>query len=445
MDPEKHRLDGSPRSLGTDAFFTADRSPTAGTCTVNQIEVRPRGKEDPFTYETELVNGRRDNTGVPAASVALPVFRNRHVVDAFREENPLRHARMTAAKGGVIDASVAGWKHNVTYTCFFSLAARALSGTASEQPRLQVKLLFGTGSEYYRHGVCGAVEAAADPTLLIVITGIEPQYSIEFWNPADPATRRTFVANNRWGSGITTASIEKAITRRYGRLINYDITVCAAFSTGYLGLQGSIGNMPMPLFPLDRLERVVIFDCLYGSLRLALNRVKSTKGTVHIIAYVVTGGGNSFRDKPESFDKLELGGNPTWNYINVMGNIGFHAITSARLVSEARSSSARVLDPLPAAYETALSALVAKLPARNTTVSSEAIVRKVRGTVPAGTTALGSFAADPANAPAIRDFFKEVTTTRHCIGRAQLLGWPAPPGEEWHDMLLIEFAWEFLT
>jgi hypothetical protein len=36
-------------------------------------------------------------------------------------------------------------------------------------------------------------------------------------------------------------------------------------------------------------------------------------------------------------------------------------------------------------------------------------------------------------------------TADRAIGRAQLLGWPAPPGEEWHDMLLIEFAWEYLT
>lgn len=431
MDPEKHRLDRPPRSLQTDAFFTADRSTIASTRTVNQIEVDAQG---------------RDRAGVTPTPVSLPVFRNQHVVDTFLEPNPLQHARKTAEKNGVNDTTIAGWKHNATYTCFFSQAARTLSATASEQSRLQVRLLFGTGSEYYRHGVCGAVETSAQPTLLIVVTGIEPGYSIEFWNPANPGEKRTLTANNRWGVGITTAAIEKAISRRYGRLISYDISVCAAFSTGYLGLQGSVGSAPFPLFPLDRLERVVIFDCLYGSLKPALDRVKAVKGSAHIIAYVVTEGGNSFpKGQTASFDTLVLGRIPTWNYINLMGNVGFHAVTSARLLSEARSASARILDPLPSAYETALNQLVSRLPARNTLVSNDALFRKVKMSLPGGTSALATFAADKANVAAIWKFFGHVTTTRRCIGRAQLLGWPAPPGEEWHDMLLVEFAWEYLT
>src|SRR5262249_19874993 len=159
---------------------------------------------------------------------------------------------------------------NANYKCFFSSAARAISAEGPTPPRLQVKLLFGTGSEYYRHGVCGAVEDTAEPTLLIVVEGIEPQYEIEFWNPANTAEKQTLKANNRWGVGITTASIEKAISHHYGHPINYDISVCAAFSTGYLGLQGSITSA---LFPLDGLARVIIYDCLYGTLKPALDRV----------------------------------------------------------------------------------------------------------------------------------------------------------------------------
>lgn len=151
------------------------------------------------------------------------------------------------------------------------------------------------------------------------------------------------------------------------------------------------------------------------------------------------------RGKPESFDTLTLGRIPTWNYINLMGNVGFHAMTSARLVSEARSAGARILDPLPSEYETALNELIAKLPARNKTVSDETLFRKVKGALPGGAKVLATFAADKATATAIPAFFRHVTTTRHCIGRAQLLGWPAPPDEEWHDMLLVEFAWEYLT
>ena len=35
------------------------------------------------------------------------------------------------------------------------------------------------------------MESAAQPTLLIVVTGVEPQYCIEFWNPANPANVRS--------------------------------------------------------------------------------------------------------------------------------------------------------------------------------------------------------------------------------------------------------------
>jgi hypothetical protein len=455
MNPETQRLSLSPRELGEHAFFADDRSTTVEkTKAINQFEIAPRVTKGPkaeLIYETEVLKGHKDLPGGPSPAI-FTVYRNRHVVDIIDdEENPLPHARMTALKedGGVIDRLIAGWKHKTSYICFFSYAARALSATAAAQPRLQVKLLFGTGSEYYRHGVCGAVETAARPTLLIVVHGVEPTYPIRFFNPSNPAQMQELEANNRWGVGITTAVIEKAISRRYGsewhRAISYDISVCAAFSTGYAGLQGSI--IPPKggtLFPTDRLERVVIFDCLYASLKPALDRVKAARPNVRIIVYVVTERANSFKKTDPTFDDLALGGNPAWNYINLMGNVQFHAVTSARLVNEARRPDARILDPLPAGYEATLTSLVGRLPPRNSMVSNDIVSRKVKGPSRGGTV-LASFAADKTNAAAISKFFQNVTATRRCIGRAQLLGWAAPPGEEWHDMLLIEFAWEYLA
>ncbi len=397
-----------------------------------------------MVHQIELDAKGGDRAGVAPTPVSLPVFPNRHVVKTFEEfPNPLPHARKTREKDSPIDPAVGGWKHDAIYTCFFSQEARAISEAPAEPRRLQVRVLFGTGSESYRHGVCGAVESASQPTLLIVVSGIEPAHDITFWNPSNPGERRTLRANNRWGVGITTTAIERMIVDRYGRLINYDISVCAAFSTGYLGLQGSVNGR---LFSLDRLERVVIYDCLYGSLRSALDRIKALKATAQIIAYVATEGGNSFRKgAPASLATLELGGIPTWHYVNLMGNVGFHAATSARLVSEARIPPARIVDPLPPAYDAALNELITKLPARNSMVSDDAVFRKVRGPIPGSATALATFAAAKANIAAIGGFFRQVSTTRHCIARAQLLGWPAPAGEEWHDMLLIEFAWEYLS
>ncbi|WP_028311809.1 hypothetical protein [Derxia gummosa] len=427
MDPQRQRLAGRPRSLSSDAHFTEDRSTTAVTRTVDVVDLDAHG------------NPVRPASVRPTGFAG---FTLRHVLASITVPNPLPHACRLPGKGAPPDPAVAGWQHNVNYTCFFNARARTLVPGAAA-PRLQVRLLFGTGTEFSRHGVCSAVEGAADPVLLIVILGIEPTHEIEFFNPARPADRLKRMANNRWGVGITTASIERAITTRYGRLASYDVTVAAAFSTGYLGLQDSIGKR---LFAIDALTRVVLYDCLYGTLRPALDQVRALRGTaVGIVAYVVTGGGNSFRKgMPETFANLALGGIAGWHYINLMGNPAYHAVASARVVAEGRAAPGRILDPLDATYAAAHDALVARMPARHSFMSDARVVTKLRGGTPAGATALASFAADKTNAAAIRAFFARVGSTRHCISRAQLLGWVPADGEEWHDLLLVEFAWEML-
>ncbi len=447
MDPETQRLDRSPRSLSTHAFFFEDRSTTKATRTADRLEVEAQGSKDAtqLAYETNVVKGKRDRPGVAAVVETFTVFTNKHAVTSFTTANPLPHARKVDEDAAGVDPALAGWTHDVGYTTFFNAAARALTGGEGEA-RLQVRLLFGTGSEYYRHGVCGAVEDASIPIALIVIAGVEPTYEFVFYDPTDVTRKRKtdpLPANNRWGVGITTASIESIILQRYGAIIPYDLSVCGAFSTGYLGLKGSINSS---LFSLAALDRVVIFDCLYGELKGALDRVKAARSSARIIAYIVSGAGNSFQDpKHPSFETLSLGGNPAWNYVNLFFNPAFHAMTSARLVNEGRRSDARILTSLRPAHEAALNGLVAVLPARNTVVSSEALIRRVKGAVPPGAKSLATFAADKKNASLIRNFFDQISATRRCIGRARLLGWPNPPGEEWHDMLLIEFGWEYLT
>jgi hypothetical protein len=96
-----------------------------------------------------------------------------------------------------------------------------------------------------------------------------------------------------------------------------------------------------------------------------------------------------------------------------MGNVQLHAVTSARLVNEARRPDARILDPLPAGYEAALTSLVGRLPPRNSMVSNDIVSRKVKGPSRSGT-ALASFGSDKTNAGAIRHFFQNVTATRRC-------------------------------
>ena len=430
MDPQTQRLAAGPRVLNTDAFFTNDRSPTPVQRTATVIQLDANGRDDP---------------SVAAVPTVFHGFQSKHKVDHFTAPNPVPHQRMTDPdpKRGTLDPAVRTFTHEADYICFLSAEARALSVSDLLEKRLRVKLLFGTGSEAFRHGVCGAVEPSREPTLLIIVSGIEPEHNVTFTDPTNPTHSTTLRANNRWGVGITRSTIENAIERHFGRVINHDVTVAAAFSTGYLGLQESIARS---LVPLDRLERIIIFDCLYGTLKPALDRVKALKGDTHIICYIVSEGGNSFHKDAakKSFDTLLLGKVPTWRYVNLFGNVGFHAIASARIVKEARTGPAPIITALPATYEAALDALHAVLPGRNAIISDQRAFTAAKGGPPTGTTTLNAFMSNQTNASLVHSFFKQAEVTRHCIQRAQLLGWPAPPGEEWHDMILVEFGWEYL-
>jgi hypothetical protein len=408
MNPDTHRLKDTPRNNSSDAFFTTDHATTLISRTAPQIEVDARGKDKPGTETSVLFSG----------------FLNKHSTFQISVDNPLPHARKLPKDPKQpnvdpgLDMTIRGWTHLATYTCFFSQAARALSPTDPDQPRLQVKLFFGTGSEYYRLGLCDTVESAPDPTLLIVITGIEPSYKITFKNPANRSETEPLEANNRWAVGIKTANIEAAIAQRYGRIINYDITVCAGYSTGHMGVQECI---KAGFFALDKLKRLIFYDCLYATVKPAVDKVKALVPGVQVIAYVVTGGGNSFtvEAKDATFDKLVLKGIPGWNYINLMGNSTYHAIASARIINEGRI--ARIIDPIPAAYEKTLTDLVAQLASRGQFVSDEAVLKRVKTSLPSIAVPINTFAADKTKRTAAQAFFAHIGTTRRCLQRAPIL------------------------
>jgi hypothetical protein len=113
------------------------------------------------------------------------------------------------------------------------------------------------------------------------------------------------------------------------------------------------------------------------------------------------------------------------------------------VVDEGRTAGNPIITSLPGAYETALDAVVSKLPARTTVVSDWNVYRHVKGTPPSGAVPLVSVGT--GRQAALGAFFQQVGVTRQCIGRGQLLGWAPKPGEEWHDLLLVEFGWEYLT
>lgn len=76
---------------------------------------------------------------------------------------------------------------------------------------------------------------------------------------------------------------------------------------------------------------------------------------------------------------------------------------------------------------------------------SEYYLKRVKTSLPSGAVPINTFVADMTKRAAAQSFFAHFGTTRRCLHRAQLLGWRTKPGEEWHDLLLVEFAWEYLT
>ena len=423
MDPTKQYLAESPRDLSKDAFFSSDRSSTAVTRHVMACDL-PRP-----TSGNKCKNG---------TALDFAGWLNRFQMFSFTAVNPLPQQRKTAeGSGGVVDPSVRGWTHKVDYASFASHS----TGPMPASTRVRVVVLFGTGTEAYRHGLCSVVDVASQPTILVIVPGIEPSYDITFNNPLTGETKK-LVANNRWGVGITEDSIKAIVAQYVGQDAGYDVVVCAAYSTGYLGLSGSINSR---LLSFQALERAVVFDCLYDTLGRSLSSLKQTKPSAQIVAYVVTAAGNDFLPgQSPSFQSLLVGNKPYIHYVNLFFNPNYYAVAAARVIGEGVSPAGNpIITVLPKPFESALNDVTGRIPPRGSMVSDPAVYKTVKGSVPSNATPLPSFAA--ANASQIMHFFSQAGTIRNCIGNAQLLGWPTPPGEEWHDMLLIEFGWEYLV
>jgi hypothetical protein len=283
------------------------------------------------------------------------------------------------------------------------------------------------------------------------VPGIEPQYEITFNDPGggDP---KKLTANNRWGVGITEDSVKAIVAQHVDKDVGYDVVVCAGYSAGYLGLSGSIDNR---LLSLQALERAVVFDCLYDSLGRSLSSLKQIKPSIQIVAYVASSAGNDFMPhQAPSFQSLSFGAKPYINYVNLFFNPNYYTAAAARVIGEgvsladapadaASPAGSPIITVLPKPFESALNDIAGRLPPRGAMISNPSVYKRVKGSVPSNGTPLPSFAA--ANASQITRFFSQTETIRQCIRNAQLLGWSAPAGEEWHDLLLIEFAWEYLV
>jgi hypothetical protein len=428
VDPAKQYLSSSPRRLDADAFFAGERS--------SQTVTR---KAIAYDLDQKLPGGRPGDPakdGLNPVTINFPGWQNRFKVTKMAASNPLPQLRKDDS--GAVDMSLRGWTEEVTYTIFVSSA----TPEQSEPRHVRVVILFGVGSEYYRHGLCGVIDVAEKPTILIDVPGIEPEHKIIFKGPT-AGSQQELLANNRWGIGITEDTIVKIVMQEAGKDATYDIAICAAYSTGYLGLAGSINQR---LFSFRSLERAIAFDCLYVALGQALVALKQASPATNIIAYIVTGAGNDFQDSSHpSFETLKFGGKPGFRYVNLFLNIYYYAVAASRVINEGDPPAGNeIISDMATNFQSALSAVTNVLPPRGTMISDTSIYRSVKGAIPSNGTILQSFAV--ANGTALRLFQNGFTgAIRRCLQNGQLLGWGTPPGEEWHDLLLIEFGWEYLT
>jgi hypothetical protein len=312
----------------------------------------------------------------------------------------------------------------------------ALAGAAWDPP-IRVSILYGVGFEMNRHGLRTAVALKTEPSALILVPGVEPIEKMD----------------SRWGVGISELDVRHLLETAVGRPVSYRISVLAAFSTGINGLNQTLAH---DLVDVSRLERIVIYDCLYeqssGSTATTLSRARSKAGlNLKFVVYKCTTGGNSL-DKAHNLSVVmkNAGLIPSGGVINLFYIPAYTALITFRALSSGVADGLVTLTA-GSTLETAFNDMAAIAPQRNSVVSSVATWRHVYGSTPPPTTvSFEKWAGDKATQAAVRKWMKELGskkspgTVRDLIWGNQLPGWPGGDGEENHDLLLPDFAWEYL-
>lgn len=134
---------------------------------------------------------------------------------------------------------------------------RARKGAAPGLPKIRVTLLFGVGGDLNVLGLRHYFEQI-DDCILLNVPGVEPD-SLGKGLP-------------RWNVGVSgLVNADKQIkTNQIGEIlahakladVPYTISTLAAYSTGYGGLNQTVNE---GLIPLDNIETVVYYDCVYRS------------------------------------------------------------------------------------------------------------------------------------------------------------------------------------
>src|SRR5262249_45898831 len=127
------------------------------------------------------------------------------------------------------------------YTAFAPPKLRAeikdLTDKGQQLPRaVRVSVVFGTGSELGRHGLRAFVDKGSW-RMIVNVPGVEPSYP--------------FASGQRWGIGLNTDYVEALVRACFGRHVDFVVDRLVGFSTGYIGVTGTIRNELLDLRNVD--------------------------------------------------------------------------------------------------------------------------------------------------------------------------------------------------
>lgn len=420
----------TPASLIFDAFYVDEFGVKNASNNIDSS--MPRGTpllhKNKFTSVHPLRGG-----GVMefAESIRMP--------DVTNKANPRHNSHL---QGQWVQTNIPS-SHQDTHPIWIFLSASTLARARSlrrDQPwdtPIKVSILYAVGFEMNRHGLRSAIDAHPDPSALVVVPGIEPPLS-------------------RWGVGINDSDLMTLLQSAVSRPVTYNTKVIAAYSTGAYGLNQTLLHN---LIDISQVERIIFYDCLYekvsGNTAEALNAARRRAGPgLKIIVYKCTKNGNSLdggfnlsviRKNPGLF---RSDGVVDLSYMTAHVFPAYSALITFRVLESGIADGLITLTAGTSLY-TAFDEMKRIVPARGKVVSQSNTWRYVfGGSPPPDKVLLSTWYRDYEKV--IKQFYSNLgsitksDSIRQLIWGNQLPGWSGGDGEENHDLLLPDFAWEYL-
>jgi hypothetical protein len=343
---------------------------------------------------------------------------------------------------------LAGRGHRSTYTAFAPAGlirdVTDLLSKGQQCPRpIRVALFYGTGSELNRQGLRAFTERAFW-RMIINVPGVEPQYD--------------FASGQRWGIGISRNQVAELVKQCFGRNVPFIVDRLLAFSTGYIGVMGTISNR---LIDLTSVDTLALFDCNYGEARVqeAIRVLKTTTGQrAKVVAYAASLAGTPSAVRRTIPLDVTPGGT-VW----LFGRRDFQVLTHARVLAAGLDDRTVDSSEIAPSIQASVSTLLGSLPVRGTVVSDPMLHQLLYGRGPsAGSQTIdGWYKANKTVADAfLRALWNKTGTSSELvriIWRHKLPGWSGGVadkdldtvnassfGEGSHDFVPLEFAWEIL-